>query len=243
MPHLDEQGRPEPPLAADETATLLGFLEYQRATLAWKCAGLDAAGLGATVAASSMTLGGLLKHLAYVEDAWCSRWLHGRDRQPPWDTVDWKADPDWDWHSAAEDTPEQLPDALAGHRGPLPLPGHRGAGRRRPGAAGPAHLARRSGTQPAMDPVPPGRGVRAAQRPCRPPPGAATALMVASTSPTASSVIARASAPRSRGDAKSAAWYSNGGRNSTRTRSGGNSARGTPGTNPRTRPPRTSRIG
>ena len=108
MTDLDGQGRPEPPLAADETTTLLGFLEYQRATLAWKCAGLDATGLSATVGASSMTLGGLLKHLAYVEDDWFSRSLHGRDRQPPWDTVDWKADPDWEWHSAAQDTPEQL---------------------------------------------------------------------------------------------------------------------------------------
>ena len=105
---LDEQGRPEPPLAAGETATLLGFLDYQRATLAWKCAGLDADGLGRTVAASPMTLGGMLKHLAYVEDHWCSRSLHGQEPQPPWDTVDWKTDPDWDWHSAAEDTPEQL---------------------------------------------------------------------------------------------------------------------------------------
>jgi uncharacterized damage-inducible protein DinB len=108
MTQLDEQGRPEPPLAADETATLLGFLEFQRATLAWKCGGLDAAGLRATVGASSMTLGGMLKHLAYVEDAWCSRRLQGQDLQPPWDTVDWTADPDWDWHSAADDTPEQL---------------------------------------------------------------------------------------------------------------------------------------
>ncbi len=108
MTHLDEQGRPEPPLAGDETATLLGFLDYQRATLAWKSAGLDTVGLRATVAASSMSLGGLLKHLAYVEDYWCSRRLHGRDPAPPWDTVDWKADPDWDWHSAAEDSPEQL---------------------------------------------------------------------------------------------------------------------------------------
>ncbi len=108
MTDLDEQGRPEPPLAGDETATLLGFLEFQRATLAWKCAGLDAAGLGATVAASSMTLGGMLKHLAYVEDLWCSRRLHGRGPAPPWDSVDWDADPDWDWHSAAQDTPEQL---------------------------------------------------------------------------------------------------------------------------------------
>jgi len=108
MTHLDEQGRPEPPLAADETATLLGFLDFQRATLAWKCAGLDAAALGATVGASSMTLGGMLKHLAYVEDGWFSRWLHGRDRQLPFHAVDWNADPDWDWHSAAEDSPEQL---------------------------------------------------------------------------------------------------------------------------------------
>ncbi len=163
-------GSPGTSLAADETATLLGFLDYQRATLAWKCAGLDAVSLRATVAASSMTLGGMLKHLAYVEDDWFSRWLRGRDRQPPWDTVDWKADPDWDWHSAAEDSPEQLfalwHDAVA--RSP---PGHGGAGRRRPGAPRPAHLARRSGTQPAMDPGPHDRGVRAAQRPCRPHPG------------------------------------------------------------------------
>jgi uncharacterized damage-inducible protein DinB len=62
----------------------------------------------ATVAPSSMTLGGMLKHLAYVEDSWLSVRLHGQDRQPPWDTVDWRADPDWDWHSAAHDTPEQL---------------------------------------------------------------------------------------------------------------------------------------
>jgi uncharacterized damage-inducible protein DinB len=108
MTDLDEQGRPEPPLTADETATLLGFLEYQRATLAWKSSGLDAAGLGATVGASSMTLGGMLKHLAYVEEYWFSQWLHGRDPEPPWNGVDWDADADWDWHSAAQDSPEQI---------------------------------------------------------------------------------------------------------------------------------------
>jgi uncharacterized damage-inducible protein DinB len=106
--NLDEHGRPEPPIAAGEAATLLGFLDYQRATLAWKCGGLDAAGLAATVAASSITLGGMLKHLAYVEEWWFSEVLHGRDPEPPWDAVDWDADPDWDWHSAAGDSPGQI---------------------------------------------------------------------------------------------------------------------------------------
>lgn len=105
---MDEQGRPEPPLEGDETATLLGFLDYQRATFAWKTAGLDAAGLDTTVGVSSMTLGGMLKHLALVEDSWFSEWLLGRDRGSPWNTVNWDADPDWEWHSAAEDTPDQL---------------------------------------------------------------------------------------------------------------------------------------
>ncbi|MEV0613612.1 DinB family protein [Nonomuraea sp. NPDC050404] len=108
MTTLDEQGRPEPPVASDELSTLVGYLEFHRATLTWKCAGLDAAGLRATVGASSMTLGGMLKHLAYVEDHWFSHSLHGNEWQPIWNAVDWKADPDWDWHSAAEDSPEEL---------------------------------------------------------------------------------------------------------------------------------------
>ena len=108
MTDLDDEGRPEPPLAGDEAATAFGFLDYQRATLAWKCADLDSAGLRAEVGDSQMTLGGLLKHMAYVEDHWFSRSLHGNDPAPPWDTVDWDADRDWEWHSAAEDSPEQL---------------------------------------------------------------------------------------------------------------------------------------
>lgn len=80
---IDEVGRPEPPLAAGEVATLTGFLDYQRATLEWKCRGLDAAGLSARVGASSMTLGGLLKHLALVEEGWFNRRLHGNDQLPP----------------------------------------------------------------------------------------------------------------------------------------------------------------
>jgi uncharacterized damage-inducible protein DinB len=105
---VDEQGRPEPPFDGDEAATLVGFLDFHRATVAWKCAGLDAAGLRATLAPSTMTLGGLLKHLAYVEDNWFSHVLFDRERAAPFDAVDWTETPDWDWDSAADDTPEQL---------------------------------------------------------------------------------------------------------------------------------------
>jgi hypothetical protein len=108
MPYLSERGRPEPPAAGDETATLLGSLDRQRATFAWKCGGLDAAGLRAMLAPSTVTLGGLLKHLALVEDHYFSVRLLGRAPAPPWDTVDWDADPDWEWRTAAEDSPEEL---------------------------------------------------------------------------------------------------------------------------------------
>src|SRR5690349_10358461 len=108
MTQVDEQGRTEPPVAGDEVATLLGFLDFQRATFDWKTRGLDAAGMQARLPPSTMTLGGMIKHLALVEDAWFSRSLHGNERQPPWDGVDWKADPDWEWRTAADDSPEAL---------------------------------------------------------------------------------------------------------------------------------------
>ncbi len=107
-PVVDEHGRTEPPVAADEATTLLAYLDYHRATLRWKCEGLDATALDRSVAASSLTLGGLLKHMALVEESWFSERLHDRPLGAPWDTVDWDADRDWDFHSAADDTPEQL---------------------------------------------------------------------------------------------------------------------------------------
>jgi hypothetical protein len=100
--------RPTPPLAAGETETLLGFLDFQRATFAWKVSGLDEDGLRATVAASPITLGGLLKHLAVVEAHWFVMRLHEQPMPEPFDLANWEADPEWDWHSAAADSPADL---------------------------------------------------------------------------------------------------------------------------------------
>jgi uncharacterized damage-inducible protein DinB len=96
----DEHGRPEPQQAAGELDTLVQFLEFLRATLAWKTDGLGEKGLRRRLPPSSMSLGGMLHHLAYVEDHWFGRRLAGLAPAPPWDTVDWDADPDWDWHAA-----------------------------------------------------------------------------------------------------------------------------------------------
>lgn len=107
MTFTDEHGRVEPPLTGNERETLLGFLDYQRATFAWKIAGLDAAGLSFRFESSAMTLGGMAQHLALVEDSWFSR-LQGRELGSPWDAVDWDEDPDWEWHAAANEPPESL---------------------------------------------------------------------------------------------------------------------------------------
>jgi hypothetical protein len=108
MTYIHGEPWPEPPLAADEATAIVAALERQRATVSWKCGGLDAEGLRATTAASTITLGGLLKHLALVEDDTFTRKMAGGSFGPPWSEVDWDADPDWEWHSAADDEPGEL---------------------------------------------------------------------------------------------------------------------------------------
>lgn len=95
-------------MRADEADTLLGFLEFHRATFRAKVDGVSRAGLNETVAASTMTLAGMIKHLALVEKSWFVEVWKGEPMGQPWDDVDWDADRDWDWHSAAEDSTEQL---------------------------------------------------------------------------------------------------------------------------------------
>ena len=105
---IDGHGRPEPPLESGEVATLLGFLDYQRATLAWKCRGLSDDQLKVALPPTSMTLGGMLKHRAYVEDYWVTEVIAGRPKPEPWVGADWQADPDWEWHSAGRDAGDEL---------------------------------------------------------------------------------------------------------------------------------------
>jgi len=98
----------EPPLAGTEVGHLLGALDRLRATFRWKADALDAAALNATIAASALTIGGLLKHLAAVEDFTMTRKLRGEDLGEPWTSFGYDGSNDWEFSSAAQDSPEEL---------------------------------------------------------------------------------------------------------------------------------------
>ena len=100
--------RVDPPLVSDEATSLRAWLDFHRATLRLKADGLTQAQLAQRLPPSELTLGGLVKHMALVESSWLSRVFLGRPLIAPFDTVDWEADEDWDFHSAAQDTPEEL---------------------------------------------------------------------------------------------------------------------------------------
>jgi uncharacterized damage-inducible protein DinB len=77
---IDADPRAEPPTRGDERATLMGFLRWQRDTLELKCSGLSAADLARrSVEPSTMSLLGLVRHMAEVERGWFRRFMAGQD--------------------------------------------------------------------------------------------------------------------------------------------------------------------
>jgi hypothetical protein len=113
----------EPPFAGTEVEHLVGALDRLRATFRWKADDLDAAGLATRIGASTLTLGGLLKHLAFVEDYTFTVKLRGESPGRPWDEAPWDDDEDWDFRSAGDQPPEELyalwDDAVARNRARL----------------------------------------------------------------------------------------------------------------------------
>lgn len=98
----------DPPLAAGEVQTLRAFLDYYRATIRRQAEGLTKDQLALALPPATMTLGGMLKHLAVVEQGWLLETFCDEPLTEPFASVDWRADRDWDWHSAADDEPEYL---------------------------------------------------------------------------------------------------------------------------------------
>jgi uncharacterized damage-inducible protein DinB len=89
--------RTYPPFEADERATLTAFLDYQRATLAFKCDGLSDDQLRQrAVCPSSLSLLGLVRHMAEVERNWFRPVLGGEEMAGIFS-------PDMDWEVAFRD--------------------------------------------------------------------------------------------------------------------------------------------
>jgi hypothetical protein len=106
---MEENETPwEPPLAGSEADQLVGALERLRATFRWKSDGLDAAGLQVGIGRSVITLGGLLKHLAAVEDVTFTVKLRGEPLDPHWEAAGMQESNDWEFSSAKNDAPSHL---------------------------------------------------------------------------------------------------------------------------------------
>lgn len=102
----------EPSNAPTEREGLEQFLDYFRQVVRRKAEGLTAQELTCTVAASTLTIGGIIRHITFVEEFWFGEVLKGAEMGEPWAGVDWEAHPDWDFDSAAGVSGEEL---LAAH--------------------------------------------------------------------------------------------------------------------------------
>jgi uncharacterized damage-inducible protein DinB len=98
---LDADPREGGTSLGDERATLLEFLRCQRLTLQVKCEGLSAAQLACrAVEPSTMSLLGLLRHMAEVERGWFRRRFAGQDVPRRYQS---EAEPDGDFDGAEPD--------------------------------------------------------------------------------------------------------------------------------------------
>jgi len=86
------------------------YLDFQRETVLLKTDGLSKEQMAARHGPSTLTLAGLLYHLALVEETWMEVRFAGRTARHPWATVDWDSDPNWEFRTAPSLSPDELRD-------------------------------------------------------------------------------------------------------------------------------------
>ncbi|MCF6378526.1 DinB family protein [Nocardioides KLBMP 9356] len=89
----------EPPIDATEAEHLVGALNRMRATLRWKADGLDEAGLAHRIPSSTLSLGGLLRHLALAEDYYLTTKLRGEELVEPWTSLGRDDSDEWEFEA------------------------------------------------------------------------------------------------------------------------------------------------
>jgi uncharacterized damage-inducible protein DinB len=91
-----------PPYGGTERETLVGYLDWYRELMIDKASGLTGAQANARLMPSTLTLIGLIHHLAYVEHWWFHEFFEGSDALEPWASADWEKHPDWELTVASE---------------------------------------------------------------------------------------------------------------------------------------------
>ncbi len=108
LAYLAMVGRTEPETEGGDLEMLEQFLDLQRQTMLAKAAGLDRDSMAQRLPSSTLSLGGLLYHLALVEESWMEVDFSGRDMPEPWSEVDFGTDPDWEFRAGSELDPEAV---------------------------------------------------------------------------------------------------------------------------------------
>lgn len=99
---------PHIPKSADERTMLNAFLDYYRAAIFDIADGLDADQLRQRLEPSTLTIGGIVHHLAVVEEWWFNEVLANNPQSEPWASAPWDEDRDWDFSVAAELDPDLI---------------------------------------------------------------------------------------------------------------------------------------
>lgn len=100
--------RQVPDSMTNERDAIVQYLDYQRETILLKADGLTKEQLGQRIPTSSLTLAGILYHLSLVEEAWFEKRFSGLEEREEWRSVDWEADPDYEFRTALDKEPDWL---------------------------------------------------------------------------------------------------------------------------------------
>ncbi len=102
LPSIENQG--------DERTLLVSFLDYYRADLLDRAWAMSTEQLQISLAPSSLTLGNLLTHMAWVEQHWFRGRFDGEELADPWPMLDWSPGNDPEMAIAATLSADQILD-------------------------------------------------------------------------------------------------------------------------------------
>ena len=98
-----------PDVATGERQSLEQFLDYHRTAVLRTLDHLtDTEAATWVLPATDLTVGGIVKHLAAVEDLWFSHKLLDAPSAEPWLSAPFDEDPDWEFHSAADNSVAEI---------------------------------------------------------------------------------------------------------------------------------------